>query len=227
MTSLGSKERAQETKDTAKQATAEVAQTAADKAKEVAGEAQRQARNLVGETRENLTGHVQQQHQNLVDQLRSLANEFSSLANGQSTGEGGVATELVSQAGDRAQQAVSWLENRQPADLVEEVRRFAQQRPGAFLAGAAIVGVLAGRLTRGAVAAHRDSSDTSIDYAKSSANNPSYSGGWHPSPTPNPTPSPSTEWAAGYQPTQAPAPAPAYSTPPAGQGVPPYVGDER
>jgi len=237
------KERAQETKETAKQATSEVAQTATEKAKEVADETKRQARNLVGETREHLTGQVQQQHQNLVDQLRSLAGEFSSMANGTSTGQGGVANELVTQAGDRAQQVVSWLENREPADLINEVRRFARQRPGAFLAGAAIAGIVAGRLTRGAVAAHQeDARNSSIDYTKSSANYQSYTGVRHPSPTPT------TEWAAGYQPTQttgaaygtgtgtgfdtgtaydpgyaAPATT-GYSTPPAGHGVEQYPG---
>ena len=58
----------------------------------------------------------------------------------------------------------NWLQNREPADLLEEVRRFARRKPGVFLLGAAAAGVLAGRLTNGVRAAHTDSgqSDTGM-----------------------------------------------------------------
>jgi hypothetical protein len=75
----------------------------------------------------------------------------------------------VSQAGARAHGAADWLEQRQPGDLVDEARSFARQRPGTFLIGAAVVGVLAGRLTRGAVAAHSEdgaSGATAVDTAR-------------------------------------------------------------
>ncbi|MGN6605497.1 MAG: hypothetical protein ACTHMS_00610, partial [Jatrophihabitans sp.] len=156
------KGRAADTKDTAVKAGSEVAQTAADKAKDVAAETQRQARNLAGEARDQLQTQVQQQHQNLVSQLRSLAEQLNSMASA-GRGEGGpagIAQELVGQAGDRAQQLVSHLETRQPGDLVDDVRRFARQHPGTFLAGAALAGVIAGRLTRGAVAAKQDDAST-------------------------------------------------------------------
>ena len=45
--------------------------------------------------------------------------------------------------------AASWLEQREPADLLDEVRNFARRRPGTFLIGAAVAGLAAGRLTRG------------------------------------------------------------------------------
>ena len=45
--------------------------------------------------------------------------------------------------------------------MLEEVKDFARRRPGTFLLGAAIAGVLAGRATRGGVAAARESSGTS------------------------------------------------------------------
>ena len=45
-----------------------------------------------------------------------------------------------------------------PRDLLDEVKRFARRRPVAFLALAAAAGVVAGRVTRGAVAAN-----TSVD----------------------------------------------------------------
>ncbi|HKC26518.1 MAG TPA: hypothetical protein VKB75_00770, partial [Jatrophihabitans sp.] len=47
-----------------------------------------------------------------------------------------------------------------PGDLVDELRRFARRRPGAFLMGALAAGVVAGRLGRGVVAAHTEDDGT-------------------------------------------------------------------
>jgi hypothetical protein len=55
----------------------------------------------------------------------------------------------------------TFLQNREPADLLDEVRSFARRRPGTFLLGAALAGVLAGRLTSGVKAAHADHSGSS------------------------------------------------------------------
>jgi hypothetical protein len=60
----------------------------------------------------------------------------------------GLAPELVRQATERTRTATSWLEQHEPGDLFTEERAFARRRPGVFLAGAAIAGILAGRLTR-------------------------------------------------------------------------------
>lgn len=150
------KDKAAESAQAGKQAASEVAQTAAGHAKEVAAQAQAQARNLVGEARDQLRGHAGDQHRNAVGNLRSLGDELHSMA--KSSEQGGVATDLVRQAADRTHGAADWLDRREPEDLLEELRRFAGRRPGAFLLGALAAGVVAGRLTRGAVAAHSDDS---------------------------------------------------------------------
>ena len=76
-------------------------------------------------------------------------------------GQSGPATELAQQAAERVRHAASWLDEREPGDLVGEVRRLGRQHPGTFLLGAALAGVLVGRLTRGAVqAASSTSSDS-------------------------------------------------------------------
>jgi hypothetical protein len=49
------------------------------------------------------------------------------------------------------------LQNREPAELLDDVRSFARRKPGLFLLGAAAAGVLAGRLTSGVKAAHSSS----------------------------------------------------------------------
>jgi hypothetical protein len=46
-----------------------------------------------------------------------------------------------------------FLSDHEPGDLLDQVRQFARRRPGAFLLGAALVGIIAGRLTRGAASA--------------------------------------------------------------------------
>jgi hypothetical protein len=60
-----------------------------------------------------------------------------------------MATNFAHEAAGRLHGAASWLEHRQPADLLDEVRNFARRRPGTFLLGAAVAGIAAGRLTRG------------------------------------------------------------------------------
>jgi hypothetical protein len=148
------KDKAMESAQAGKQAVGEVAQTAVGKAQDVVGEGKTQAANLLAEARDQLRGHAGEQHRNAVGNLRSLADELQSMA--QSGQPGGVASDLVRQAADRTHGVARWLDGREPEDLLEELRRFARRRPGAFLGGALLAGVLAGRLTRGVVAAHSD-----------------------------------------------------------------------
>jgi len=152
------KDKAGDTADAGKQAAAEVAQNAAGQAKDVAVETKKQARDLFGEARSQLREQAGAQQQNLVSNLRALGDELAGMA--QNSENGGTASDLVGQAGDRAHGVADWLDQREPGDLFGEVRSFAQQRPGAFLLGAAVAGIVAGRLTRGAVAAHSDDSST-------------------------------------------------------------------
>lgn len=153
------KDRAADAAQASKGAAADVAHTASDKAKDVIGETKTQARNVVGEARGQLSEQAGAQHRNLVDKLQSLADELSSMSH--TSEQSGVATDLVAQAGERARGVASWLDARQPGDLVEELRSFGRQRPGAFLAGALVLGVVAGRLTRGVVAVHGQDADDS------------------------------------------------------------------
>jgi hypothetical protein len=122
----------------------------------------------------------------------------------------GLAPEIARQAAERTRGVASWLDEREPGALVEEVRRFARRKPGAFLAGAAIAGVLAGRLTRGAVAAASD--DSSGD---SSGSNGAPAVRPMPTPPPAATPDPYAAPALGAVPGQPGIPAPGYSAPPA------------
>lgn len=150
------KDKASQSAEAGKQAASEVASTAAEKAKDVAQETKAQARNVLGQAQDQLKQQTQAQHGNLVNNLRSLADQLSSMAQGSE--QSGYATDLVGQAADRAHGAASWLDAREPAQLVDEARRFARQKPGSFILGALAAGVVAGRLTRGVVAVHKDDS---------------------------------------------------------------------
>lgn len=128
-----------------------VAQTAKDQGREVVGEAKRQARNLYGEARNTLTTQTSQQQQRAAGGLRSLAEEMRSMA--QNSGQSGPVTELAHQAADRVHGVAGWLEQREPGDILNEVKNYARRNPGTFLVGAAVLGVLAGRLTKNISAA--------------------------------------------------------------------------
>jgi hypothetical protein len=142
-----------------KQAAGQVAETAAEHAQEVKDEAVRQARDLIGEAREQLTKQAGQQHQTAVANLRSLSAELGSMADNST--QSGMATELVGQARDRVDSLAGWLDGREPGELLDEVRSYARRRPGMFLVGALAAGVVAGRVTRGAVAAHSSDDQSS------------------------------------------------------------------
>jgi len=152
----GAKERASDVASTATEHAAAVAGTAQEKGKEVLGEAKTQAQSLLGQVREQLSQQTQQGHQSAHQGLSSIADELSAMIDGRGA-QGGPASQLAEQARDRVNEIARWLEQRQPGDLVEEARNFARRRPGTFLVGALLAGVAVGRLTRGAVDAHRDS----------------------------------------------------------------------
>ncbi len=135
----------------------QTAETAKQQAGEVAGEAMTQARQLLDQTREQVTAQGQAQQEKAASGLHSLADELSGLVSGNVQQEG-LATDLARQASERVRTAADFIENRQPAELLDEVRRFARRRPGTFLLGAAAIGFLGGRLTRGIADEARDDS---------------------------------------------------------------------
>ncbi len=142
-----------------KQATKDVAATAGQEAKQVTREAKDQVRQLWGQTRSDLTNQASTQQTRAASGLRELADQLGQMAGGADSD--GMAKGLVEDVSRRAHDAAQWLDSRDPGSLLEEARSFARQRPGTFLAIAAGVGVLAGRLSRGLVDEARDSDSSS------------------------------------------------------------------
>jgi len=155
--------------DVAKDQAASVAGGAADAAQHVAGVAKdqvgqiaaeggRQARQLLGQAQSELSDQAQVQQERVVSGLRAMGDQLSSMA--ASSLDKGVATDLARQAAEKAHQVAGWLDQRDPGSVLEEVRAFARQRPGAFLAIALGAGVVTGRLVRGLTAGSEASGST-------------------------------------------------------------------
>lgn len=133
-----------------------VAQAALDQAKEVAGQTRQQAESLLQQGRQQLHDQAVFQQQKVALRLTTVADELRELAHNSGSDTVG---ELTRQGADQLHQFASWLHDREPSDLLEEVRSFARRRPGVFLLGAALAGVVAGRLTGAGVAATRQPDD--------------------------------------------------------------------
>jgi hypothetical protein len=157
----------QQAKDGAKH----VAEVGKDEAKHVVQETGQQAKELWEQTRTQLLDQSAQQQTRVAEGLRSLSQELSSMAS--NSEQQGVASDLAQQASQRMGDVAGWLDQRDPGSLVSEVKQFARQRPGAFLATAAVIGLVGGRLSRGLVADHQDQSTSSDEHV---ANAAAYSG---------------------------------------------------
>jgi hypothetical protein len=136
----------------ARQAGGQVTQTATDQTRQVAAETSRQVHGLFGEAQDQVRDQASAQQQKAAQRLRSVADELGQMAD--QGGQSGMATDLARQAAGRLHGAAVWLEKREPADLLAEVRDFARRRPGTFLLGAAVAGLAAGRITRGLTPKH-------------------------------------------------------------------------
>lgn len=133
-----------------------VADTAKQEARSVASEAKFQVRKLADRVGGEVRSQASTQQHRAAGGIRDVGSQFSEMA--ATTTSSGVARDLVETVGARADSVASWLDQREPQDLVEEVKRFARRRPGVFLAVAAGVGVVIGRLTR-SLATPSDSTD--------------------------------------------------------------------
>jgi hypothetical protein len=138
------------------QATKRVAGTAGQEAKRVTRDAKDQVLNLMDQTRSDLQGQAATQQSRAASGLRELSDQLRRMADG--VDDDGMARGLVDDMAHRTRDAAGWLDSRDPASVLDEVRGFARRRPGAFLAIAAGVGVVAGRLSRGLIEEAREDS---------------------------------------------------------------------
>lgn len=141
----------------AKEQAASVAQTATSAASDVTGTAKEQVGNVVGETvqqAKDLSGQVKEQVGTQVTaQTEKLTGTLRQLGTQISDGDtSGVVGQVLSEVGQRVQVFADRLEQTGPQGLLEEVRDYARRSPGTFLLGAAIAGLVTGRLVKGMTA---------------------------------------------------------------------------
>ena len=128
----------------------QVAETAKIEAGNVATEAKQQAASLVDTVRSELAQSAGTQQNRIADALHGLSKELGGMAS--SSEESGPLTDLAHEASRRGGEIAHWLQEKEPADVLQSVRSYARRRPGTFLILCGVAGVVAGRLTRSAVA---------------------------------------------------------------------------
>ncbi|MCP2032994.1 ElaB/YqjD/DUF883 family membrane-anchored ribosome-binding protein [Okibacterium sp. HSC-33S16] len=133
------------TTDRVRGAGSHVASTAAEGASNVKQEVGAQAKNLFGEVRSQLSGQVTTQQERAAGGIRTVSDQLRSMAD---SSDSGMASNLVSQAANRVGDVAGWLENSDPAGMLDDVKRFARRRPGVFIALAAGAGIVVGRLAK-------------------------------------------------------------------------------
>lgn len=189
-TDQSARERAQDAAGTAAEEGRHVAGTAKDEAQRVASEAASQARSVVGDALGQVSEQSAAQKDRLASTLRTLGEDLDSMAG---RGTPGLAADLARQASEQARSLGTHLEGREPSELLDDVRRFARQRPGTFLLGALAAGVVVGRLVRGTA--------DGIQAAEAAG------GRVTPSPSPTPATPPTTPPVSPVPPTSQTTPA--------------------
>ncbi|URN11492.1 hypothetical protein LUW77_04480 [Streptomyces radiopugnans] len=145
-TGQAAKQETRATADRAKEAAGTVVSSAKEQARNVTGEARDQVVNVAGHLRERATQEADTQTRRTADTIRQWADDLSGMA--ENTRSDSPVRNLVAQAADGGRRAADMLEERGVGGLVEGVESFARRRPGAFLAGAALVSFAIGRVAK-------------------------------------------------------------------------------
>ncbi|MFS0794661.1 hypothetical protein [Microbacterium sp. 1P10AE] len=148
-----------------------VVRTGKEELTAVAGEAKTQFSQLFAETGRELSEQASTQQQRLAAGARSFGDDLSRMA--QADEGSGIAGDLARRVAAHASTAGQWLADRDPQEVLRDVRAFARRRPGAFIAGAALAGLVVGRLTR-ALAAGATSSNSAAHDSDATADGPRF-----------------------------------------------------
>jgi len=144
------KEQAKQVGGVAAEAGQRVASTTKDQASKVASDAVGQAKELYGQATEQLSAQAAKQQKSAASTIRTFGEDLGRMHE-QHEG-GGLAAELVQNLSTRASGVATWLENREPGEVFDEVKQFAARRPGLFIGLAALTGIVAARATKALVA---------------------------------------------------------------------------
>ncbi|RYZ28900.1 MAG: hypothetical protein EOP01_06075, partial [Propionibacteriaceae bacterium] len=152
------KESAGQVKDTAVEQGQQVAAVAKDEAAQVKDQAVGSIKDIIGQGRTELTSQVGTSQNRLAEYVHSLADELGTMASGGSDGSGPLA-DLAHRGARTGGELSKWLSDHEPADVLDEVTRFARRRPWTFLGASLVAGVVVGRVTRSLAAEKKDEHD--------------------------------------------------------------------
>jgi hypothetical protein len=147
-----------------------VVDTAKDEASSVVSEAKYQAKDLYAQTQRELKDQANTQQQRIAGGLRSVSDELNSMA--ANSPSNGLAGDLVRQVSGRLSSASTWLGDRDPSALLQEVKRYARRKPGTFIIGAAVAGIVVGRLTRALASVASDAASADAAANRTPASQP-------------------------------------------------------
>jgi len=158
------------TKDDAKQAAGDVASHGKEKAAGVASSAHSEARSVaadakdraadvVGTAREELRSQAASQAETLSATLSDVGRQLGDMADSSSDPEAQVA-QLARSAADTLSRRAERIDDSGLDGVIDDAKRFARNRPGAFLLGSIAAGFAIGRLVK-----HADT-DQARDHAK-------------------------------------------------------------
>ena len=189
-------DRAGEAAQTAKDQAGQVAQRAKHEAGTVVDEAKSQTKHLAHQAKNELRQQVDEGTHKVAGSLRSVGQELETMA-GSANDSNDLAATAVREVGTRVGSFADRIEQGGVQSLASDVRRFAAQRPGIFLAGAVAAGVVVGRLVRnldlGEVAsAVKGETDDDLDVPVPAPANGIDTPMAAATPPPAPTPTPST-----------------------------------
>jgi hypothetical protein len=161
--------------DRAKEGAKSVADSARQEATGVARDAGAHARELVGQTKEQLRQQAADQTDRLSSSLRDISGQLRAMGEG-SGAPSGMVSDLTHQLTQATGNLADRLDQGGIDGALADVKRFARNRPGLFLAAAVGAGFVAGRMlkamdTGSVVHAAKDavSSDADTDASASPA----------------------------------------------------------
>jgi hypothetical protein len=141
----GATEHAASTAAVAKDQAASVASSAATEAKAVASEAAAEAKDALTDARQQLRRQAEEQSAKVAALVGDLGNQLRKMA---AAGDSGPAKDIVATVADQAKQVSQRLGDGGLDRTLDDARRLARNRPGLFLAGAALAGFVAARVVR-------------------------------------------------------------------------------
>jgi DNA polymerase II small subunit/DNA polymerase delta subunit B len=146
----GAKVQAKQAAGTVAEEGKHVTGVARDEAGHVSSEAKQQASKLMDDLKSQLNEQSRKQCDKIADGLRTFSQNLKEMAS--KSEHSGLATDIAREVADKTESLSSQIEGRDATELLEDIRHFARNRPGTFLLGAAVTGMVTGRLSRSAKA---------------------------------------------------------------------------